>query len=78
MAGVKRQYLGCAGRVANGVNTVHLSYVREKTGHAPAAGALSVISAVISAGHAHPSRQPQPCTGTPIGVRRSPAMWVTA
>jgi hypothetical protein len=33
-AGVKRQYLGCAGRVANGTNTVHLSCVREKTGHA--------------------------------------------
>ena len=27
-------HLGCAGRVANGINTVHLSYVREKTGHA--------------------------------------------
>ena len=33
-AGVKRQYLGCAGRVANGINVVHLAYVREKTGHA--------------------------------------------
>ena len=33
-AGVKRQYMGCAGRVANGTNTVHLSCVREKTGHA--------------------------------------------
>jgi len=33
-AGVKRQYMGCAGRVANGLNTVHLAYVREKTGHA--------------------------------------------
>jgi SRSO17 transposase len=33
-AGVKRQYMGCAGRVANGINTVHLSYVREKAGHA--------------------------------------------
>jgi SRSO17 transposase len=32
--GVKRQYLGCAGRVANGINTVHVSYVRERTGHA--------------------------------------------
>jgi len=32
--GVKRQYMGCAGRVANGINTVHLSYVREQTGHA--------------------------------------------
>ncbi|MEU0156217.1 transposase [Micromonospora fulviviridis] len=30
--GVKRQYMGCAGRAANGINTVHLSYVREKTG----------------------------------------------
>ena len=33
-SGVKRQYMGCAGRVANGINTVHLSYVRETTGHA--------------------------------------------
>ncbi|MFY1652012.1 IS701 family transposase [Solwaraspora sp. WMMB762] len=33
-AGVKRQYMGCAGRVANGINTVHLAYVRERTGHA--------------------------------------------
>jgi SRSO17 transposase len=33
-AGVKRQYMGCAGRVANGISTVHLSLVREKTGHA--------------------------------------------
>jgi SRSO17 transposase len=33
-AGVQRQYLGCAGRVANGVNTVHLAYVREHAGHA--------------------------------------------
>ena len=32
--GVKRQYMGCAGRVANGINTVHLSYVRERVGHA--------------------------------------------
>ncbi len=33
-AGVKRQYLGCVGKVANGITTVHLSYVREATGHA--------------------------------------------
>ena len=33
-AGVKRQYLGCAGKAANGINTVHLAYVREGTGHA--------------------------------------------
>ena len=26
--------MGCAGRVANGINTVHVSLVREKTGHA--------------------------------------------
>jgi SRSO17 transposase len=33
-AGVKRHYLGCVGKVANGITTVHLSYVREKAGHA--------------------------------------------
>jgi SRSO17 transposase len=33
-AGVQRQYLGCAGRVANGINTVHLAYVHECAGHA--------------------------------------------
>ena len=43
-AGVKRQYMGCAGRVANGINTVHLSYEREKTGHA-LAGARQWIPA---------------------------------
>jgi SRSO17 transposase len=43
-AGVKRQYMGCAGRVANGINTVHLSCVREKTGHA-LAGARQWIPA---------------------------------
>jgi SRSO17 transposase len=32
--GVKRQYLGCASRVANGINTVHLYYAREGMGHA--------------------------------------------
>src|SRR5215471_3227528 len=33
-AGVKRHYLGCVGKVANGITTVHLSYMRERTGHA--------------------------------------------
>jgi SRSO17 transposase len=38
-AGVKRHYLGCVGKVANGITTVHLSYVRERTGHVwPAPG----------------------------------------
>jgi len=32
-AGVKRQHVGCAGRVANGINTVHLSYIRQHAGH---------------------------------------------
>jgi SRSO17 transposase len=32
--GVKRQYLGCAGRVANGINTVYLCYVLEGAAHA--------------------------------------------
>jgi DDE superfamily endonuclease len=33
-AGVKRHYLGCAGKVANGITAVHLDYARERTGHA--------------------------------------------
>jgi len=33
-AGVKRHYLGCAGKVASGITTVHLAYAREGTGHA--------------------------------------------
>jgi SRSO17 transposase len=33
-AGVKRHYLGCAGKVANGITTVHLAYVREQAGQA--------------------------------------------
>jgi SRSO17 transposase len=33
-AGVKRQYMGCAGRVANGINTVYMTYVRQHAGHA--------------------------------------------
>jgi len=36
-AGLKRHYLGCAGKVANGITTVHLAYAREGTGHAPIA-----------------------------------------
>ncbi|MDQ2873871.1 MAG: IS701 family transposase [Actinomycetota bacterium] len=43
-AGVKRQYMGCAGRVENGISTVRLSYVRERTGHA-LAGARQRIPA---------------------------------
>ncbi len=33
-AGVKRQHMGCADGVANGINTVHASLVREDAGHA--------------------------------------------
>ena len=33
-AGVRRQHMGCAGGVENGINTVRLSYVRQGTGHA--------------------------------------------
>lgn len=33
-AGVKRQHMGCAGGVENGISTVHLSYAREGYGHA--------------------------------------------
>jgi SRSO17 transposase len=33
-AGVKRQHMGCAGGIDNGVNTVYLAYIRAGTGHA--------------------------------------------
>jgi hypothetical protein len=44
-------WTGCAGRVANGINTVHLPYIREKMGHALAhvpylSGPASAKSAV--------------------------------
>ena len=38
-AGVKRQYLGCAGRVANGINVVYASYAAP-AGHAVIAARL--------------------------------------
>ena len=40
-AGVKRQYLGCAGRVANGINVVYASYAAA-AGHAVIAARLYV------------------------------------
>ena len=40
-AGVKRQYLGCAGRVANGINVVYASYTAP-AGHAVIAARLYV------------------------------------
>jgi SRSO17 transposase len=33
-AGVKRQHMGCAGGIDNGINTVHLAYIRGGSGHA--------------------------------------------
>jgi hypothetical protein len=55
--GVKRQYMGCAGRVANGINTVHLSYVRERTGHA-LIGARQWIPAKHKPAHAGSTNAP--------------------
>jgi hypothetical protein len=40
-AGVQRQYLGCAGKVANGINTVHLACVREAAMRSPSASRLT-------------------------------------
>src|SRR6266480_2433332 len=40
-AGVKRQYLGCAGRVANGINVVYASYAAP-SGHAVVSARLYV------------------------------------
>jgi hypothetical protein len=46
-AGVQRQYLGCAGKVANGINTVHRAYVRARAparaDRRPAVGARAQI-----------------------------------
>jgi SRSO17 transposase len=66
--GVKRQYMGCAGRVANGINTVHLSYVRERTGHALIGArqwipAVQVSDPVTSAGMGLPSLSDFLCNG---------------
>jgi len=55
-AGVKRQHMGCAGGVENGINTVHLAYVREEAGHAligarqwiPAEQVTDPVAAVIT------------------------------
>jgi SRSO17 transposase len=62
-AGVKRQYMGCAGRVANGINTVHLSCVVEKTGHALAGARQWIPEADI----ADPVKSL--VTGLPPGLR---------
>jgi SRSO17 transposase len=62
-SGVKRQYMGCAGRVANGINTVHLSYVREKTGHALAGARQWIPAEDIN----DPVRSL--VTGLPLGLR---------
>jgi SRSO17 transposase len=62
-AGVKRQYLGCAGRIANGINTVHLAYVREGTGHVLAGARQWIPAADIT----DPVRALR--TGLPAGLR---------
>ena len=49
-AGVKRQYLGCAGKVANGINTVHLALV-----HRVARVPRRPRPGLRTAGPAHPS-----------------------
>jgi SRSO17 transposase len=60
--GVQRQYMGCAGRVENGINTVHLAYVRERTGHA-LIGARQWIPAAQIADEAQSRR-----IGLPVGL----------
>jgi hypothetical protein len=72
--------MGCAGRVANGTSTVHLSYVREKTGHALVGARQWILSEDIAdpvkslRGHRRPvagthrqpgRRPPGPPTGRP-------------
>ncbi|MFF5249384.1 transposase [Streptosporangium sp. NPDC000095] len=47
-AGVKRQHMGCAGGVDNGINTVHLAYIRAGTGHALIAAKQGIPAEQIS------------------------------
>jgi hypothetical protein len=61
-AGVKRQYLGCVGKVANGINTVHLTYAREGAGHA-----LIGARQWIPAAHIH-DRVGSAAMGLPAGL----------
>jgi hypothetical protein len=63
-AGAGRHYLGCAGKVANGITTVHLSYVREKTGHA-LAGAQQQIPREHPGDPARPGHGPAFGPGVP-------------
>lgn len=62
-AGVQRQYMGCAGKVANGINTVHLAYVRERAGHALIGARQWIPAAQI----ADPVRSLR--TGLPLDLR---------
>ena len=80
-AGVKRQYMGCAGRVANGINTVHLSYVRERPGRAdrrrqwiPAEHRRSGESLAWACRRIWSSAQGQLAIAVRGGVRRRPPL----
>lgn len=57
-AGVKLDYVVFAGKVANRVTTMHVSYVRERTGHA-----LIGARQGIPAEHRCPVRLPMRCPG---------------
>ena len=52
-AGVKRQYLGCAGKVANGITTVHLSYWPCRRVMRPARVVTMTLMSELPAGDTH-------------------------
>jgi hypothetical protein len=70
-AGVKRQYMGCAGRVANGINTVDLSYVRERSGHALIGGSGSPPGTSTTRCGLRPRDCLRTCGSVPRGSRPS-------
>lgn len=68
-AGVQRQYLGCAGRIANGVNTVYCSYATAG-GHALVGARVYVPADQL----ADPDRRAKLGIGEEVGFRTKPEL----
>jgi SRSO17 transposase len=70
-AGVQRQYMGCAGRIANGVNTVYCSYATPG-GHALVGARIYVPADQLT----DPDRRAALGIGEEIGFRSKPQLAV--
>jgi SRSO17 transposase len=67
--GVQRQYMGCAGRIANGVNTVYCSYATPG-GHALVGARIYVPADQL----ADPVRRVASGIGADVGFRTKPQL----